>query len=63
MNEPSLFRKLLRIWRKYIHCNHRFFYVHSTHCYKCKRKVRLTYDEYWSKKLNKEMRKQKWHSY
>lgn len=37
--------------KKYIYCNHDFLYVHSTHCWKCKRKVRLTDDEYWNKKL------------
>jgi hypothetical protein len=61
--KPSIFRKLLRFWRKYIHCNHRFFKVHSIHCYKCKRKIRLTDDEYWSKILKIQQKKNRWHSY
>ena len=37
--------------RKYIYCNHKFIYVYSTHCYKCNKKVRLTWNEYWNKKF------------
>lgn len=62
--KPSFFRKLLRLWRKYIHCNHMFFkYVDTTYCYKCKRKVRLTHYEYWEKKRKIQERKNKWNSY
>ena len=58
-----MFRKLLRFWRKYIHCNHHFMYVHSTDCLKCKKKIRLTDDEYWNKIIKKQRRKDKWESY
>jgi hypothetical protein len=61
--KPSFFRKLLRLWRKYIHCNHRFLFVHSIECYKCRKKGRLTDDEYWSKKQKIAERKSRWHSY
>ena len=63
LNQNKMFRKLIRFWRKYIHCNHRFFWVHSTDCYKCRKKIRLTDEEYWSKKIKKQIKKDKWNSY
>ncbi len=38
-------------------------YVDTTDCYKCKRKVRLTDNEYWTKKLKIEEIKDRWNSY
>lgn len=62
--QPSFIRKLLRLWRRHIHCNHMFLkYVDTTDCYKCKRKVRLTDNEYLTKKLKIEERKDRWNSY
>ena len=49
--------RLLLFFRKYFYCNHSFMYVHSTHCYKCGNKVRLTQDEYW-KKQNKKLKRE-----
>lgn len=51
--------KLFLFFRKYIYCNHNFFYVHSTHCFKCGRKVRLTQEEYWEKQNKKLKRENK----
>ena len=58
-----MFKEFIRFWRKYIHCNHRFMYVHSTDCLKCNKKIRLTYEEYWNKLIKKQRRKDKWDSY
>lgn len=38
-------------------------YVHSTDCLKCKKKIRLTDDEYWNKIIKKQRRKDKWEIY
>jgi hypothetical protein len=61
--ETSFFRKLLRLWRKYIHCSCRYYSVHDTYCYKCRKKTRLKDEEYYAKKWIKNRKKEKWNSY
>ncbi len=61
--KSSIFRKLLRLWRKYIHCRCRYYHCSDTYCYKCLKKTRLTDEEYYAKKWIKNRKKEKWNSY